>query len=74
MAKKTKHTVTEEVTTMEIALTDLKVGDIIWLDPKHSSDYTVLDVGNPFILIEDSTHFAYLYRVVKPIYKPLKTN
>lgn len=74
MAK--KKTKTEEIEVKEISLADLKVGDVIWLDPKpgYSSDYTVLDVGNPFILIEDSTHFAYLYRVVRPIYKPLKTN
>lgn len=72
MAK--KKIKTEDVSVVEISLTDLKVGDVIWLDPKHSSDYTVLDVGNPFILIEDPSHFAYLYRVAKPIYKPLKND
>lgn len=71
MAKKTKETVTEEVTMVEISLTDLKVGDVIQLDPKYSpvGGYTVLDVGNPFILIEDRAHFANLYRVTKPLYK-----
>lgn len=74
MAKKTtKSTVTEDVTMVEVSLTDLKVGDKIYLDPRYSelSGYTVLDVGNPFILIEDSAHFANLYRVTKPLYKKI---
>lgn len=72
MAKKEKA-VTEDVTMVEVALTDLKVGDKIYLDPKIStlSGYIVLDVGNPFILIEDSAHFANLYRVTKPLYKKI---
>lgn len=70
MKEKIEKAVTEEVTLTEISLTDVKVGDKIYLDPKYSklSGYTVLDVGNPFILIEDSAHFANLYRVTKPIY------
>lgn len=95
MSKKTKLTVTEEVTNAkdeltnrqndenknpkkvhkdlvlkEILITDLKVGDEIHLTPKSCAAcaYTVLDIGNPFILLEDTAHFATLYRVTKPLY------
>lgn len=69
MAKKT--TKTEEITRDVIKVTDLKVGDEIYLTAKDNVKYTVLDVGNPFILIEDPKHFANLYRVVDYIYKEI---
>lgn len=54
---------------VEIALDKLKIGDIVTIAEEGSDTYTVLDVGNPFILIENNeTHFAYLYRPNK-LYK-----
>lgn len=71
MAKKSKSVVTEEVTKVEVKVTDLKVGDEIYLNEEDNNKYLVLDVGNPFILIEGKDHFANLYRVVKTIYKSI---
>lgn len=55
----------------EVAVTTLTPGDVIYITKKpNSKSYTVLDVGHPFILIENNdTHFATLYRPVQPIYK-----
>lgn len=70
MAKKT--TKTEEIAPRDVVkVTDLKVGDIIYLTKEYNKKYTVLDVGNPFILIEGPDHFANLYRVVDYIYKDI---
>lgn len=69
MAKKTK---TEEIAPRDVInVTDLKVGDIIYLTKEDNKKYTVLDVGNPFILVEGPDHFASLYRVVDSIYKDI---
>lgn len=55
---------------VELALDKLKIGDSVMISEDGSDTYTVLDVGNPFILIENNeTHFAYLYRPNK-LYKP----
>lgn len=70
MARKKKTTVTE-VTKEPVLVKDLKVGDIIYLDLEDNDTYTVLDVGDPFILLEDFRHFANLYRVTKPLYKDI---
>lgn len=67
MAKKT--TKLDERTAVPV--TDLKVGEEIYLNKEDNDKYTVLDVGNPFILIEGKDHFANLYRVVETIYKPI---
>lgn len=42
----------------------LQIGDIIFLSDKEDAvSYTVLDKGNPFILIENNkSHFCNLYR------------
>lgn len=71
MAKKIKI---EEFNRTEVENKDLKVGDKIYLAEKETSGYTVLDVGDPFILIENECHFAYLYRVTKPLWKDIITN
>ena len=54
-----------------VKVTDLKVGDTIYLTKEDNKKYTVLDVGNPFILVEGPDHFASLYRVVDSIYKDI---
>lgn len=69
MAKKT--TKKELIERTPVLVTDLKVGDEIYLNEEDNNKYLVLDVGNPFILIEGKDHFANLYRVVKTIYKPI---
>lgn len=53
-------TVKREVVPLE----SLKSGDVIYLsNKKDATSYVVLDVGSPFILIENlRTHFANLYR------------
>lgn len=71
MAKK-KVSVLEDDTKVQVSIKDLKVGDEIFVYTPAEKDhvaYTVLDVGDPFILIEDKYHFANLYRVTLPIYK-----
>lgn len=42
----------------------LQIGDVIFLSDKEDAvSYTVLDKGNPFILIENNkSHFCNLYR------------
>lgn len=48
-------------------------GDVIYLSPKDdATPYQVIDLGSPFILIENlKSHFGYLYRVTGPLYKDL---
>lgn len=75
MAKKTKKSTNQDINLVQIPLNDLKVMDKIFITNEEDRvEYTVLDVGNPFILLEDPTHFAYLYRVVNPIYKDFTNN
>lgn len=47
-----------------VNLEDVKRGDIIYLSSKPDAiPYNVLDIGTPFILIENMrNHFANLYR------------
>ena len=47
-----------------VSLDSLNVGDIIYISNKEDAvSYTVLDKGNPFILIENNkSHFCNLYR------------
>lgn len=71
MAKKLK---TEEFNRELVTIKDLKVGEKIYLAEKETSGYTVLDVGDPFILIENECNFAYLYRVTKPLFKDIIIN
>lgn len=56
----------EEKKTSRVAVTvdSLNIGDIIFLSDKEEAvSYTVLDKGNPFILIENNkSHFCNLYR------------
>lgn len=48
---------------------DVKVHDTIFLSEDGGTPYLVLDIGKPFILIEDKiTHFAYLYRPTSNLY------
>lgn len=51
-------------TKVQVAITDVKPNDVIYLSNKDDAQaYLVLDTGNPFILIENMrTHFANLYR------------
>lgn len=40
----------------------LKIGDLVFIEPDSEIEYKVLDCGDPFILIQDTkTKFAYLY-------------
>lgn len=54
-------------TKVAVAVTEVKPGDTVYIsDTENSVPYFVLDVGSPFILIENTkTHFASLYRAVK---------
>ena len=47
-----------------VSLDSLNVGDIIYISNNSDAvSYTVLDKGNPFILIENNrSHFCSLYR------------
>lgn len=51
-------------TKVAVNLEDVKRGDIIYLSKKDvATPYSVLDIGTPFILIENMrNHFANLYR------------
>ena len=51
-------------TKVPVNLDDVKRGDIIYLTSKvDATPYSVLDIGSPFILIENlKNHFANLYR------------
>lgn len=59
----------EDKPKIPVDVKDLKIGDLVYLTEKDSGLYTVLDVGTPFILIEDTAHFAYLYRVTTNLWK-----
>lgn len=50
----------------EVSVSNLKSGDIIYVSKTEKSvPFEVIDVGAPFILIENvKTHFASLYRSV----------
>lgn len=58
-------------TKVAVAVTDVKPGDTVYIsNTEKSVPYYVLDVGAPFILIENTrTHFASMYRVVDNLYK-----
>lgn len=58
-------------TKVTVAVTDVKPGDTVYIsNTEKSVPYFVLDVGAPFILIENTrTHFASMYRVVDNLYK-----
>lgn len=49
---------------MAVNVDSLQIGDVIFLSDKEDAvSYTVLDKGNPFILIENNkSHFCNLYR------------
>lgn len=63
---------TEDV-LVKVDIKDAKIGDEIYVEDDITGvEYTILDMGNPFILIEDeTTRFAYLHRV-NNIYKKIK--
>lgn len=52
---------------VEVDPATVKPGDTIYVSNNEKSvPFMVLDVGNPFFLIENTrTHFASLYRAVK---------
>ena len=54
----------KKITLTPINIDSLQIGDIIYLSDKEDAvSYTVLDKGNPFILIENNkSHFCNLYR------------
>ena len=56
-----------------VSLDTVQRGDVIYLSSKDDAvPYQVLDIGAPFILIENmKTHFGNLYRVTGPLYKDL---
>lgn len=51
-------------TKTAVAVEELKANDVVYLSNKDdATPYLVLDVGKPFILIENMrSHFANLYR------------
>lgn len=66
----TKNNETTEKTFVAISAETVQIHDTVFTEnTPGATAYTVLDKGNPFILIENNeTHFAYLYRAVK-LYK-----
>lgn len=58
---------------VEVDLKTIKIGDKVFVEPDLLGvEYTILDIGNPFILVENEiTRFAYLHRVNK-LYKKIK--
>lgn len=49
---------------------DVNRGDVIYLSEDDKDKWLVIDVGQPYILIENlSTNFASLYHVVSNLYK-----
>ena len=75
MARKKKETVdidsiaVQEIKRRSYSVDLIKVGDTVFLDEYDKVSYTVLDVGNPFVLIlNDMTNFASLYKCTK-LYK-----
>lgn len=70
MENKTNETTTvvkKEFT--EVSVSNLKHGDIIYVSKTEKSvPFVVIDVGAPFILLENTkTHFASLYRSVNGV-------
>lgn len=55
-----------------VTIEQVKAGDVIYLSTKaDATPYSVLDVGNPFILIENlKSHFCNLFRPTQ-IYKEI---
>lgn len=53
-----------------VQVEDVKPGDLVYLSSKDDAQaYSVLDVGKPFILIENlKSHFCNLYRPIN-LYK-----
>lgn len=51
-------------TKVVVSIDSLKPNDVIYLSSKDdATPYSVIDVGNPFILVENmKTHFGSLYR------------
>lgn len=58
---------------IEVNLKSCMIGDRVFVeDDLDGVEYTILDLGDPFILVEDEvTRFAYLHRVNK-LYKKIK--
>lgn len=51
-----------ETIVESISLDRVVIGDIVLIKEDDEVEYRVLDVGNPFILIQNlETHFAYLF-------------
>lgn len=65
----------ETTKLIEVSIDQVQIGDVICISTKDNAPrYQVLDMGKPFILIENlSTHFASLWRAQR-IYKPLIVN
>lgn len=41
---------------------DIERGDIVYISIDDTTPYLIIDVGNPFCLVENlDTHFGYLY-------------
>lgn len=54
---------------VECSLDKIKIGDTVFISNDDKVSYTVLDIGNPFVLIlNDITNFAQLYKTTK-LYK-----
>lgn len=53
-----------KVSRVEVPISELKFGDVIYISTKpDAAPYQVLDIGAPFILIENMrTHFVNMYR------------
>lgn len=58
---------------IEVNLKNVMIGDRVFVENDLDGvEYCILDLGDPFILIEDeTTRFAYLHRVNK-LYKKIK--
>ena len=58
---------------IEVNLKNVMIGDRVFVENDIDGvEYVILDLGDPFILVEDeTTRFAYLHRVNK-LYKKIK--
>lgn len=65
----TKKTIKTEERVI-VPFKDVNRGDVIYLSKDDKDKWLVIDVGHPYILIENlSTNFASLYHVMSNLYK-----
>lgn len=60
----------KEITRVDVSISEISRGDVIYLSKTGKDRWLVIDVGQPYILIENlRTHFATLYHAISNLYK-----